>query len=382
MNLKTLLRCIFYATCLFCANNIASQNILDTSYWTTGSSSWGVLYFLNNGSESENFREFGENHVGDDVILWKSKSDGDNGPNGGWNTNYYQVFNYNTVRFSVWIKKTNSHSGTTYFGYNAYGNGYYDSLPLDGNFNNNSHPSNPYFFAGELPELDRWYLLVGYVHKNGHIGTTNLGRIYDGITGEEVLELTDYKFLSTSNMVRHRAYLNNATNPNDIQYFCEPRMEIVNGNEWTLNQLLSLNPDSKLLFTYDNAGNQKQRFYCSALGCPVPGAPAGRVVSKDIIASKEIEPIEDDDSDVLESQLTASPNPTKGMVSLRFTSNAELTLANDINVYNSGGIMVLSLSSQAKNEIDLDLTNLSTGIYLVHMHLSNGTSITKQIIKN
>ena len=55
-----------------------------------------------------------------------------------------------------------------------------------------------------------------------------------------MLNCTDYKFTATAINTYHRAYLFYATNPNDRQYFYGPRLEMVNGNEPTIFQLLGL----------------------------------------------------------------------------------------------------------------------------------------------
>ena len=375
-----------------------NTNILNTSYWTEGTSDWGVIYFNNYGSEAENERVWGENHVGEETLLWKSKSDGDNGPNGGWDS-YNMLLGYpfyhRPVRFSVWIKKTNSHDGMTFFGYNAYGSGYYNSIPLDGNFSDYSHPNDPYFFAGDLPKLNRWYLLVGYVHEYGYTGTANLGRIYDGVTGEEVQELRDYKFHNTVSQVRHRAYLSNDTNTNDIQYYCNPRIEYADGNELPIEELLSINPDSKLIFSYDLAGNQKQRFYCEEEGFCSPIAPESRMINEEgvkmeeegvIVAEQTDVPLPGEETkeeiDLLDVKHAVYPNPTDGKIAIKL-SGKDYNLTNSINIYTSSGALVRRINiNNPTNYIELNISDIPSGTYHIHMHFTNGTVKTEQIIKN
>ena len=54
-------------------------------------------------------------------------------------------------RFSILAKKINSHGGTLRGSWGV-------------NYLTGSPNSNPYFWAGDLPELDKWYLVVGYIH--------------------------------------------------------------------------------------------------------------------------------------------------------------------------------------------------------------------------
>jgi hypothetical protein len=129
-------------------------------------------------------------------------------------------------RYVVWIKKMNSNNGTTYFGCDnvadLQGNSYF----------------NPYFWYGDLPQLNRWYLLVGFIHGSGDNSTENYGGIYDGISGEKVLGITDFKFKTNSTTSIHRSYLFYDPNINDQQYFYAPRVDVVDGNEPTIKVLL------------------------------------------------------------------------------------------------------------------------------------------------
>lgn len=375
----------FVLLCLFLTPNLYSQNLLNTSSWTVGSGS--VTGFTANGTSAENQRELGLNHIGEEVILWKAVPDNSNNADGGWNSSYLTIDNTKSYRLSVWIKKTNSNNGTTYFGCQKWQSDesiyFYTVLNLD-----NSVSTNPYFWLGDLPHLDRWYLLVGYIHENPSSSTINLGKIYDGVTGEAIIDIKDFKFTTSTSKLKHRAYLHYDTNTSDRQYFYAPRVEEVNGFEWTLDKLLSINPDSKLLFAYDNAGSQKQRFYCPFANCSVPTPPAGKVAPEDVedpknIVTKETrEPSSEEDTPLLEKEIFIYPNPTKGMASIKFNSNSGVSLSDNIYVYNSAGILVRTIPCQSKNEKELDLTNLPSGMYLIHIHLSNGTSVTKQIIKN
>src|SRR5690606_13963677 len=110
------------------------------------------------GSNSENVREFGNNHISEEYILWKSVPDANFDDDGGWNTDYKIIDHSLTYRFSVWIKKTNSQEGITYFGCYV--------LPGTILNLNNSLLVKTLFFPGNLPILNRWYLRVGYVHKS------------------------------------------------------------------------------------------------------------------------------------------------------------------------------------------------------------------------
>lgn len=210
----------------------AAQNLISPESWTIGSGSSGI--FNQNGTAAENIREWGEDPWGRRAIIWKAVPDASSNADGGWYTNYISIDHTKMYRFSVWIKKTNSNDGHTYLGT---GTSPDHVLTLSGTSN-----SNPYFWVGDLPELNRWYLLVGYVHASNDNSTTHYGGIYDGNTGQKVRSINDFKFPATATSVRHRAYLYYNTNTSDRQYFYAPRVEMVNGDEPTIEALLGINP--------------------------------------------------------------------------------------------------------------------------------------------
>jgi hypothetical protein len=203
---------------------IKAQNLLNLDGWKVGTGS--IAGFTANGSDLENNREWGEGPNGKRVVLWKATPDGQGGPDGGWMGFYFNVDHASMYRFTVWLKKTNSKEGYSYLGCNLVSD--LNNVPND----------NPYFFYGELPELDKWYLLVGFIHGSGDPSTVNYGGMYDGTTGIKVKSFTDFKFAPGTTTSYHRSYLFYDPNVNDRQYFYAPRVDLVNGNEPSIENLL------------------------------------------------------------------------------------------------------------------------------------------------
>lgn len=358
-----------------------SQNLLNNSSWVPGTGS--VSDFTINGSDSENIRELGLNHIGAQVVLWKAVPDMNNNADGGWDSSYHTIDNTKTYRFSVWIKKTNSFNGVSYFGSQQWSSAMdnHSVLRLNGNFDD-----NPYFWNNDngnnqLPHLNRWYLLVGFIHHKDYLQTTSQGAIYDGVTGVMVQNITDFKFHSNTTEIRHRAYLYYDTNTNDRQYFYEPRIDIVNTSMPTVNQLLNINENSKLIFTYDNAGNQGQRFYCSDLTCIVPNQSASRPVVINVENAMNF--IETQDSNMgMVNRFVISPNPTDG----KFTISSQeqgYYLDRQVNIYNINGALVQQIEiKKPSSSLQLDISNANSGVYLIHIHFSDGKTINQRIIKN
>ncbi|NQV09249.1 hypothetical protein HQ529_05340, partial [Candidatus Woesearchaeota archaeon] len=211
-------------------SGVVHGNYISSHSWTISTGSVGE--FSQNGATSENSREWGIGPQGNRAILWKAVPDAVSGADGGWNAAYFSIDHTKMYRFSVWIKKTGSNDGSTYFGTN----GETATVTSLGGTPN----SNPYFFAGDLSSLDKWYLLVGYVHGSGDTSTTNYGKIYDGETGKAVTGLTDFKFQTSTTGARHRSYLYYDVTTTDRQYWWDPRVEEVNGKEPTIEALLGM----------------------------------------------------------------------------------------------------------------------------------------------
>ena len=206
--------------------SLKAQNLLNLQGWTIGTGAAGTLYY--NGLLSENSRVWGDGPQGKRVILWRGKPSGDSEGDGGWTSGQFNINHANMYRFTVWLKKTNSFTGNSYLGCN-------NVLNLNGVVN-----SNAYFWFGKLPQLNRWYLVVGYIHGSGDESTISYGGVYDGVTGIKVINGTDFKFAVGTTTTNHRSYLFYDTNVDDEQFFYAPRVDVINGDEPSLASLLGL----------------------------------------------------------------------------------------------------------------------------------------------
>lgn len=227
---------LLIVTCLAGALVFSQNNLLDTSTWTVGTGS--VPGFNRNGPEIENVREMGVNPHGDQEVLWKAVPSGDSAQDGGWNGSYFNIDHTKTYRFTVWIKKTNSSDGRTYLGvYSRSASNAHTTLDLNG-----SPRANAYFWYGDLPQLDKWYMIVGYMNGSGTTETSVLGGIYDPVSGAKVVNgIRDFKFDVNATKMLHRAYLFYDPNTADRQFFWGPTVYEVNGQEPSIPELL--NPD-------------------------------------------------------------------------------------------------------------------------------------------
>ncbi len=193
--------------------------------WTVGSG--GTPFFNQNGSTVENQRVNGSDPHGALSLLWECGNDGQSNADGGWNTDYFAVDKNAAYRYTVWVKRTHSQDGLTYHGTQNVNN-------LNGSAN-----GNPYFWYGDLPQLDTWYLMVGIVHPVGHSGgDSGVSGVYD-LEGNKVLDGTEYVWRSTTTTARFRSYLYYATDVGVRQYFHQPVLQKLDGTEDALGDIIA-----------------------------------------------------------------------------------------------------------------------------------------------
>ena len=86
--------------------------------------------------------------------------------------------------------------------------------------------TNAYFTSGDLPEVDKWYLVVGYVQGQGDTDYTDRGAVYDGETGNRVAVCGNFQWWSQSTYVKNRVYMfYSDDSPEQIQHAFGPRFE-------------------------------------------------------------------------------------------------------------------------------------------------------------
>jgi hypothetical protein len=221
---------------------LPSSTFLDMASWTLGSG--GVGNYGQNGNTNENERVNGTDPWGNSAIVWESRPSGDGEADGGWNNGYYDIDRTKLYRWSVWVKRTSSTSGgTSYLG--LYGSGgTWGVERLD----NGANEGNPYWECNGTGAYtqNQWYLLVGHCYPAGTVGVSgnkhpDTGRYtingrdgdlnYCNIGG-------DVRWLSNSTVGLHRTYhYYCGDNTTRLQWY-DPRFEICDGTEPTIQDLL------------------------------------------------------------------------------------------------------------------------------------------------
>lgn len=210
------------------------NNILDYSTWIVGKSG-SQTGFNQNGDGNSVILD--EDPWGNIVPVWRSlNNDVDSNADGGWNSTRFPIDNTKLYRYSVWIKRKVLGNGMFYFGAYAYGS-------VNGlQYNTGTTVStNPYFHSGSwsLP-IDEWILLVAHIHPYDHTSTSNHpdSGIWD-LNGKKLGNIArDLRWLPETATATHRTYLYYSTIPETDQRWCHPRVDVCDGTEPSLEDLL------------------------------------------------------------------------------------------------------------------------------------------------
>lgn len=231
----------------------------EVTYYVSGAQllPYGTGYLSGvNGRQRTNFPTANIASVVGDSIIWDTNPWSDNEL--VWNMNNHEVAAYTwdggfngpavnidptkTYRFSIWLnRKVAGSNGTFYFGTTSNGG---VCGPADGSAN-----TNPYFIAFNgnqsqiASRIGQWVLVVGHIHPAGTpIGTrhpdsglyhrSGNGLTYAAISG-------DFIWRPENTVTSLRAYLFYCSDRTVQQQFFRPRIDLVDGNEPTIDDLLN-----------------------------------------------------------------------------------------------------------------------------------------------
>lgn len=213
-------------------------NLLDYSTWTVGGTS--ATGFSRNGGSTENIIEYNTGPFGEAAVIWAGRnntttSDSD----GGWNGSLIAVDNSYLHRISVWVYRQVNGNGSFYLGTRGYNSAGTNEGVLTRSTNGNS--TNPYFWSGGLSSADGWQLFVGHVWPaNSGTGANHIdsGR-YKISTGKFASISNDWVMKPTTTHIVHRTYLYYSTNTSTVQLWAYPRIDKIDGNEPSIEDLLN-----------------------------------------------------------------------------------------------------------------------------------------------
>lgn len=216
-----------------------SRSLINMSTWVVGSAP--PTNYTNNGDGNSLILD--STPYGDLGVLWDvSNQDAASDADGGFESSKVSIDPSKMYRYSVWIRRKRIGNGSTYLGTRSYD--YFNNLQSIVSRSGTSS-SNPYFISGYSWPLTAgsWYLLTGHVwpYTSGIGSAMSTSGIYTS-TGTKILSSTDWVWSSLSNKSVHRAYLFYSTDTSTNQQFYNPRIDIIDGSEPTIDDLLYYKP--------------------------------------------------------------------------------------------------------------------------------------------
>jgi len=211
------------------------KNLLDLSTWTLGTGS--VTGFSQNGTTAENQRILDTGPFGVSALVWDTPSnDATSDGDGGWDGASISIDKTKMYRFSVWMRRRVIGNGSYYLGCAA---GVLNRS--DGVLNN-----NPYFSASGWPVsivADQWMLIVGHIWPVGSgTGTNHVDSGLWNTSGTKFSGPTyngDFVWQTSSTTTNLRSYLYYSTDTTTRQQWYQPRIDLVDGTEPTVAELIA-----------------------------------------------------------------------------------------------------------------------------------------------
>jgi hypothetical protein len=242
----------------FIESGANQASLINTANWTVGTG--GVTGFANNATvASESQRLVDTDPWGNNTIVWGSYPSGDGNNDGGWEGSYFNIDRTKTYRSSVWVRRTSSTSGGTYY-HGLHTNGTGDTYHLlDG-----ASQTNPYWdyrATGGLTQ-NQWYLNVGFIRPYGYTGTTahpdsGFWTITGGKTASNAGNVyADVKFPSDATQAYQRVYHFYCGDSTTRLQWAYPRWDLVDGTEPSIQELLTRSPN----ILYDRSGYNNHHY--------------------------------------------------------------------------------------------------------------------------
>lgn len=218
----------------------SDKSIIKTFSWKAGSGS--VTGYSQYGSSTENVRKVDTDPWGNQSIVWESVNADDAAQftDGGWVTSTFVPDITKLYRYSVWVKRKVLGNGSFNFGAGMQsGSPDINSLlnRVTGGVNN-----NPYFYGSSWQlNQNQWYLVVGHVWPvNSGTGSIHVNSGFYDTSGNKVLSLQqEFVWQSTNTLNVHRVFLVGSSILTTNQQLAAPRVDICDGTEPTLTELLS-----------------------------------------------------------------------------------------------------------------------------------------------
>jgi hypothetical protein len=232
-----------------------ANSVINSTSWGLGSG--GATGYNQNGATAENERVTATDPFGKSSTVWETRPQGNTADDGGWNSDWFNIDNTKLYRFSVWVKRTSTTTGGTFY------LGLYGNSSGIRRTDNSAYEGNPYWECSGTSRFnqDTWYLVVGHCYPynttyTGQHPETGIYTTSGGIT--KVMSINgcnigaDVKWAGSDvSLAIHRCYhYYCGDNTTRLQLF-DPRIDAIDGTEPSIASLLSGATASRLT-NYNN----------------------------------------------------------------------------------------------------------------------------------
>ena len=206
-------------------------SIIKWGSWVLGTS--GVVGYGANGDGNSRITDTNPWGVSD--IVWDvSNQDVASNADGGWNGDNFAIDNTKMYRFSTFVRRKTIGDGSFYLGTH----GYPDAVL---NRSNGASSTNPYFRSSSWwGNANQWYLIVGHVWPaNSGVGSVMADSGVYTLSGTKIASTSNFVWQSTTTSSHHRSYLYSSIDVTTNQQWYQPRVDVIDGTEPTINELLN-----------------------------------------------------------------------------------------------------------------------------------------------
>lgn len=235
-----------------------TTNMFFRFLWNTGTGNDGK--YLQYGTSANNEREILPTPFSMPDVVWKCLSTADGDTDGGFYVQNIPIYNHLTYRYSIWVKQL-QRDGNVVFGCDP------NTLLYTG------QTSDGLFWSGDLPQTNKWYLLVGYINSSeDNTGEKSDAGIYDPETGKKAsdVKFRTFKSKTTDQVQMFRAFQNNALAISaEVQYWGQ-RMDLCNNREPSISEILKQTAVGTPAKKVDIQGDTVFKYKDDFQGDPIP----------------------------------------------------------------------------------------------------------------
>lgn len=228
--------------------------------WHTGTGNDGKYLMM--GTNAENERDVAESPFNMPDVVWKCISTANSDIDGGFEAINIPIYNTYTYRYSIWVKQMQKD------GYITFG---CDPNTMEAG---TEVVSDGIFWAGDVPEINKWYLLVGYINgSEDNTGAKKDSGVWDPETGRRVLNINNFKtfkYRSTDETQSYRCWQSLSLGVGTEVQFWGQRMDICDNTEPSISEILKQAATGVPARKVTIQGDQMFKYKDDFKGDPIP----------------------------------------------------------------------------------------------------------------